>query len=174
MHSFNSAGQLGLTVKRKRKSLGFDSSPNSFFILVKKTRQKHSLWCSCFGSCWSLHSSPFGLQAGVWFAGCQDHHQRRQVLRRLRCNGKPGASPTRSHTTDIKQCQQRQAKQTRHQGPVLEILKFWKAMWVWVKIQPPGYGPQVLVLGSIYQGNSLVFEKKNNPSICKHLRIRPY
>ena len=24
--------------------------------------------------------------------------------------------------------------------------------WVWVKIQPPGYGPQVLVFGSIYQG----------------------
>ena len=23
--------------------------------------------------------------------------------------------------------------------------------WVWVKIKPPGIGPQVLVLGSIYQ-----------------------
>ena len=27
------------------------------------------------------------------------------------------------------------------------------AKWVWVKIKPPGNGPQVLVLGSIYQGN---------------------
>ena len=26
-------------------------------------------------------------------------------------------------------------------------------MWLWVKIKPPGIGPQVLVLGSIYQGN---------------------
>ena len=28
-------------------------------------------------------------------------------------------------------------------------MPFW---WVWVKIKPPGYGPQVLVFGSIYQG----------------------
>ena len=27
------------------------------------------------------------------------------------------------------------------------------SIWVWVKIKPPGIGPQVLVLGSIYQGN---------------------
>ena len=27
--------------------------------------------------------------------------------------------------------------------------------WVWVKIKPPGIGPQVLVLGSIYQGSIL-------------------
>ena len=27
--------------------------------------------------------------------------------------------------------------------------------WVWVKIKPPGCGPQVLVLGSIYQGSIL-------------------
>ena len=26
------------------------------------------------------------------------------------------------------------------------------SMWVWVKLQPPGYGPHVLVLGSIDQG----------------------
>ena len=28
-----------------------------------------------------------------------------------------------------------------------------KAILVWVKIRPPGIGPQVLVFGSIYQGN---------------------
>ena len=26
-------------------------------------------------------------------------------------------------------------------------------IWAWVKIEPPGYGPQVLVHASIYQGN---------------------
>ena len=36
--------------------------------------------------------------------------------------------------------------------------KPWKSgggtiLFVWVKIKPPGYGPQVLVMGSIYQGN---------------------
>ena len=28
-------------------------------------------------------------------------------------------------------------------------------MWVWVKIKQPGSGPQVLVLGSIWQGSVL-------------------
>ena len=38
--------------------------------------------------------------------------------------------------------------------------------WVWVKIKPPGIGPQELVLGSIYQGKpfgvTLLFEPQPN------------
>ena len=30
------------------------------------------------------------------------------------------------------------------------------AIWVWVKIKPPGYGRQVLGLGSIYEGYSIL------------------
>ena len=33
-----------------------------------------------------------------------------------------------------------------------EHLKSPGLIWAWVKIKPPGYGPQVLVFGSIYQG----------------------
>ena len=29
------------------------------------------------------------------------------------------------------------------------------AIWVWVKIRPPGIGPQILVFSSIYQGSIL-------------------
>ena len=31
--------------------------------------------------------------------------------------------------------------------PIQQVVR-----WVWVKIKPPGIGPQVLVFGSIYQG----------------------
>ena len=31
------------------------------------------------------------------------------------------------------------------------------SIWVWVKIKPPGIGPQVLVHASIYQGSILGF-----------------
>ena len=30
-----------------------------------------------------------------------------------------------------------------------------RGMWVWVKIKPPGIGPQVLVQGSMYHGSIL-------------------
>ena len=30
-----------------------------------------------------------------------------------------------------------------------------RVIWVWVKIKPPGIGPQVLVMGSIYEGSIL-------------------
>ena len=40
-------------------------------------------------------------------------------------------------------------------------------MWVWIKIKPPGIGPQVLVHGSIYQGKPFwahIFD----PRLCKN------
>ena len=35
---------------------------------------------------------------------------------------------------------------------MLDTMVFAVFKWVWVKIKPPGIGPQVLVFGSIYQG----------------------
>ena len=37
-----------------------------------------------------------------------------------------------------------------HEGSFFSTML--EEIWVWVKIKPPGYGPQVFVFGSIYQG----------------------
>ena len=38
--------------------------------------------------------------------------------------------------------------------PFWVVTRFWaENIWVWVNIKPPGYGPQILVHLSIYQGN---------------------
>ena len=39
----------------------------------------------------------------------------------------------------------------------------FSGMWVWVKIKPPGIGPHILVLVSIYQGKPFGCGSKKGP-----------
>ena len=47
--------------------------------------------------------------------------------------------------------------------------------WVWVKMKAPGYGPPVLVMGSIYQGSMLGthFFDPQPPRLRERERILP-
>ena len=54
--------------------------------------------------------------------------------------------------------------------PTLSYIIVRVATWLWVKIKPPGIGPQVLVLGSVWQGNP--FGVHNFDNHGHNLRLR--